>query len=83
VSADQQSSDAFFARLLCDIMIPAEISAAIRAQLLSYPTRSGLRWEERTTGLFSYLSFKSAIACAVGRYAIGCSTFSISIPRTN
>ncbi len=31
MSADQQSSDDFFARLLCDIMIPAEISAAIRA----------------------------------------------------
>jgi len=108
VSADQQSSDDFFARLLCDIMIPAEISAAIRAhgydviEARALPvavqqddrailaeaarlrcvvvtcnysdpqsnfvlsTRSGLRSEERTTGLFSYLSFKSAIACALG-----------------
>ena len=32
MSADRPSSGTLFARLLCDVMIPAEVSAAIRSQ---------------------------------------------------
>ena len=59
MSTDPRGEEALFARLLCDVMIPAELSEALRAQ--GYDVAEA--WS---------LSIMSAAVRAAGKFGIAC-----------